>query len=97
MTLSNNIRMEDTDVSLLEDEYQCFVEDIGLDAFLQLIQTRGGGFIYIPLMKKVLQPIIVNLAIKDYSNGMPIPKIARKYNVSAAFIRSSTEKRRNNK
>ena len=71
----------------LQRENRELAECIGIEAFRRLLERYGGtGKMYIPQPDKVLIPVRDMLIRREY-NGYNIYALARKWNLSDAYVR----------
>ncbi|KPA16679.1 Mor transcription activator domain protein [Candidatus Magnetomorum sp. HK-1] len=70
----------------LTPEMKELTDIIGFDAVLKLIKHYGGDRIYFPLYNSTLRPAR-NRAIKKDFDGANVRQLARKYRVTASYIR----------
>ena len=66
-------------------------ELVGIDRFLQIVDTAGGDCIYIP-QRSTLERDLRREAILGEFNGSNIRQLARKYGLSERHVRSILHK-----
>ena len=76
------IRIED-----LPPDFREIAESIGLDPALRLVQARGGEGIYVPKAEKICRAAR-DRAIRAEFNGRNHRQLARKYDLTVAWIRA---------
>ena len=71
-----------------EEKYQRLVEILGVENTIELAKEFGGTDFYIPSMKRLLKNHTVASIITDYSEGISVRELIKKYSYSQATIYS---------
>lgn len=71
-----------------EEKYRRLVEILGVDKTIELSREFGSTDFYIPSMKRLLKNHTFASIITDYSEGVSVRRLVRKYGYSQATIYS---------
>ncbi len=71
----------------IPDGYQDVVDAIGMEAALKLVETMGGGPLYVPTKKDICRGAR-DRAIRAEFNGRNHRELATKHNLSLTWIRT---------
>ena len=71
-----------------EEKYRRLVEILGVDKTIELSREFGSTDFYIPSMKRLLKNHAFASIITDYSEGVSVRRLVRKYGYSQATIYS---------
>ena len=82
MDMLKQVRYED-----MTEEQQMLIDIMGMDAFMELVQTCGGAYVYIPKEDNLIRPIR-NRTIRKEFNGRNFKELAVKYGLASMQIRN---------
>lgn len=82
MDMLRQVKYED-----MTEEQQMLIDIMGMDAFMGLVQTCGGAYVYIPKGDNLVRPIR-NRNIRDEFNGHNFKELAVKYGLTSMQIRN---------
>lgn len=87
MDIIKSLKRED-----IPDKYQCIIDIIGQEKFIELLDREGGKKIYLPQKESFKLNIISRLVYEEYIGGCGVADLANKYMLDVRTVRKYIKK-----